>query len=115
MKLFKIVFCMLFVAFMSGCVAYPATYSYGSSAYVSVGYYGVQSRTYYYMAQDYERGRGRCDLQGYFFNGHTGHCEHRAIHRNGRTYYHRGDINRYPNCDRYYRGHLLPPGRYYCR
>lgn len=121
----KTLIVLVFSLLMTGCVAVPGTYAYDSGLYVGVDYGTtvyyrdrgprLSRSTHYYTADQHEIRTGRCDLPGYFYNGYDRYCEHTSIRRNDRIYHRRGDIHRFPNCDRYYRGHLLPPGRYYCR
>lgn len=125
MTFLKTLFSITILAIMTGCVAYPGTYAYETGLYVGVydretvyrSYsYRPVTRGYYYVPDTHELTYGRCDLAGYHltYRGIRYYCEHGIIFRNSRIT-HGHLIHRYNSCDRYFRGHLLPPGRYYCR
>lgn len=129
MGLLKSSIVLLAAFLLVGCVGYVDSYGYGTSVYIrdSVYYhdrdprYTIDLRVsgrrgvsgYYYVPSPYEHRMGRCEIPGYSLMLRSGLCESRETRYRGRLYL--DPIDRFPNCDRYYRGHLLPEGRYYCR
>lgn len=117
MKTIKLISLILLVIMTTtGC---PGYIQVSGSPYVyyrdSVDVHIQLSSRGYYVPSRYERRMGQCDIPGYRLMISSGLCEHHTFRHRGRFYHRLDPIDRYPNCDRYYRGHLLPEGRYYCR